>query len=308
MLFGCPILTYYYNSTFFQLFGEQHVSKLNIVKLFFLVFALSFFYQLESQEFEMYRYTNQTVIVTGASKGIGKGLAKAYAREGARVVLVARSLAALEEVQSEILNAGGDAICITADISDPVAVQKLVDVTIERYGKIDVLCHNAGIYPERRLEEMQLEDWQAVIDVNLTGTFLTVSKCIPTMKAQGHGKIVVISSISGPKTALPGFSHYTASKGGVDGFIKSAAVELAKYNIQINTIEPGNILTESLMGLGEDYLASMTQAIPANRLGTPEDIACAALFLSSNETNFITGQSLVVDGGQVLPESHFSEF
>jgi len=128
------ILTYYYNSTFFQLFGEQHVSKLNIVKLFFLVFALSFFYQLESQEFEMYRYTNQTVIVTGASKGIGKGLAKAYAREGARVVLVGKEPGCyLKKFRAKFLNAGGDAICITADISDPVAVQKLVDVTIERY-------------------------------------------------------------------------------------------------------------------------------------------------------------------------------
>ena len=106
-----------------------------------------------------------------------------------------------------------------------------------------MLCHNAGIYPHARLENMTLEEWQKVIDVNMTGTFLAVKSCIPTMKSQGHGKIVITSSISGPQTALPGYSHYTASKGGVAGFIRTAAVELAKYKINVNAVEPGNIMT-----------------------------------------------------------------
>src|SRR5476651_452025 len=155
---------------------------------------------------------------------------------------------------------------------------------------------------------MSLEQWKKVIDVNLTGTFLAVKACIPAMKAQGGGKIVITSSISGPQTALPGYSHYTASKGGVAGFIRTAAVELAKYKININAVEPGNIITEGFNELGDDHINNMVRAVPLGRLGTPEDVAHAMLFLASKEASYITGQSLIVDGGQTLPESHFSEY
>jgi 3-oxoacyl-[acyl-carrier protein] reductase len=184
----------------------------------------------------------------------------------------------------------------------------VIQDTLARYGRIDVLCHNAGIYSQARLENMTLEQWQKVIDVNLTGTFLSVKACIPAMKAQGGGKIVITSSISGPQTALPGYSHYTASKGGVAGFIRTAAVELAKYKININAVEPGNIITEGFNELGEDHINNMVRAVPLGRLGTPEDVAHAMLFLASKEASYITGQSLIVDGGQTLPESHFSEY
>jgi 3-oxoacyl-[acyl-carrier protein] reductase len=254
------------------------------------------------------RFSNQVVIVTGASRGIGRGIANLFAEEGAKVVLVGRDEIQLKAVKAFIQANHGDAICIKADVSNPKDMEKMVDETLSQYGKIDVLCHNAGIYPHSRLENMTLEEWQTVIDVNLTGTFLAVKACIPALKAQGHGKIVITSSISGPQTALPGYSHYTASKGGIAGFIRTAAVELAKYKINVNAVEPGNIMTEGLDATGSEHINNMIRAIPLGRLGTPEDVAHAILFLASKEAGFITGQNLIIDGGQTLPESHFSEY
>jgi 3-oxoacyl-[acyl-carrier protein] reductase len=254
------------------------------------------------------RFLNQVVIVTGASKGIGRGIAQRFCEEGAKVVLVSRDEGSLRNLVRDLQNQGGSAIYVQGDVSIPQDMEKMVQITLAQYGKIDVLCHNAGIYPHARLENMSLAEWQKVIDVNLTGTFLAVKACIPAMKLQGRGKIVITSSISGPQTALPGFSHYTASKGGIAGFVRTAAVELAKYRININAVEPGNIKTEGLDSLGQEHLDNMVRAVPLGRLGTPEDIANAMLFLASEEASYITGQSLIVDGGQTLPESHFSEY
>lgn len=254
------------------------------------------------------KFKDQVVIVTGASRGIGKGIATLFANEGAKVVLVGRDEVQLDLVKLAIKEKKGYALSIKADISNPLEVQQMIEEIISHYGRIDVLCHNAGIYPHSRLENMTLAEWQKVIDTNLTSTFLTVKAVIPSMKNQGGGKIVITSSISGPKTALPGFSHYTASKAGISGFIRTAAVELAKYKININAVEPGNIMTEGFEATGPEHINNMIRAIPLGRLGTPEDVAHAILFLSSKEANFITGQSIIIDGGQTLPESHFSEY
>jgi len=263
---------------------------------------------LVAQEKLSQRFQDQVVIVTGASRGIGKGIAQLFANEGAKLVLVGRDEAALAHVTENLSKEGALAISVLGDVSKPEDVERIIQETLNHYGRIDVLCHNAGIYPHARLENMTLEQWQKVIDVNLTGTFLAVKACIPAMKAQGGGKIVITSSISGPQTALPGYSHYTASKGGVAGFIRTAAVELAKYKININAVEPGNIITEGFNELGQDHINNMVRAVPLGRLGTPEDVAHAMLFLASKEASYITGQSLIVDGGQTLPESHFSEY
>lgn len=254
------------------------------------------------------RFTNQVVIVTGASKGIGRGIAHCFAKEGANVVLVGRDKSQLEKVNNAIESMNGKAISISADVSNPEDIENMTQQVLSKYGKIDVLCHNAGIYPHSRLENMTLEEWQKVINVNLTGTFLAVKACIPTMKAQKYGKIVITSSVSGPQTALPGYSHYTASKGGVAGFIRTAAVELAKYNININSVEPGTIASEGLDEMGSEHIENMIRAIPLGRLGTPEDVAYAIMFLASKEASYITGQSLILDGGQTLPESHFEAY
>lgn len=263
---------------------------------------------LAAQEKLSQRFQDQVVIVTGASRGIGKGIAQLFASEGAKLVLVGRDEKALNQVTEGLTKEGTQVLSVLADVSSSEDVERVIQDTLTRYGRIDVLCHNAGIYPQARLENMTLEQWQKVIDVNLTGTFLAVKACIPAMKAQGGGKIVITSSISGPQTALPGYSHYTASKGGVAGFIRTAAVELAKYKININAVEPGNIITEGFNELGEDHINNMVRAVPLGRLGTPEDVAHAMLFLASKEASYITGQSLIVDGGQTLPESHFSEY
>lgn len=254
------------------------------------------------------KFQDKVVIVTGASRGIGRGIAELFSEAGANLVLIGRDESQLNVVKNALQNRGGKAICVQADVSHPQDMERMVNEALARFGRIDILCHNAGIFPHARLENMTLEEWQHVIDVNLTGTFLAVKACLPAMKAQRHGKIVITSSISGPQTALPGFSHYTASKGGVAGFIKTAAVELAKYNININGVEPGNIMTEGFAEAGEEHINNMIRAVPLGRLGTPKDIACAMMFLASEDASYITGQNLIVDGGQTLPESHFSPY
>lgn len=254
------------------------------------------------------KFKDKVVIITGGSRGIGRGIAQLFADEGAHVVIVGRDEESLKSATSAMVKEGGHVMGLQGDVAKACDMEKMVDDTMAKFGRIDILCHNAGIYPLARLETMTLEEWQKVIDTNLTGTFLAVKACIPAMKKQGKGKIVITSSISGPQTALPGYSHYTASKGGVAGFIKTAAVELAKYHINVNAVEPGNIITEGLEAVGPEHIQNMIRAVPLGRLGTPQDIAHAVLFLASDGADYITGQSLIIDGGQILPESHFLEF
>jgi 3-oxoacyl-[acyl-carrier protein] reductase len=244
--------------------------------------------------------------VTGASKGIGKGMARVFASKGAKVLLVARDLARAEAAAAEIRSSGGVASAVAADVSNSEDCSRMALAAVERHGAIDIVCCNAGIFPAARLGEMSVADWDQVLDTNLKGTFLTVNACLTALKARGKGRIVVTSSITGPITGYPGWSHYAASKAGQLGFVRTAAIELAPHNITVNAVLPGNILTEGVEALGPEYIARMTSAIPQRRLGSVEDIAYAALFLASDEAGFISGQTIVVDGGQVLPESHMA--
>jgi 3-oxoacyl-[acyl-carrier protein] reductase len=246
---------------------------------------------------------DRSVIVTGASKGIGKGMARVFAGKGARVLIAARDLAQADIVLDEIRSAGGIASAVPADVSRPEDCASMARAAVERHGGIDIVCCNAGIFPATRLGAMSVADWDQVLDINLKGTFLTVDACLPALKARGRGRIIVTSSITGPITGYPGWSHYAASKAGQLGFVRTAAIELAPHNITVNAVLPGNILTEGVEALGPEYIARMTSAIPQRRLGSVEDVAYAALFLASDEAAFITGQTIVVDGGQVLPES-----
>jgi 3-oxoacyl-[acyl-carrier protein] reductase len=248
----------------------------------------------------------RSVIVTGASKGIGKGIAAVFARHGAQVLLAARDLAQAEMAAAEIRSRGGVASALAADVSKVEDNRHLVETAIQRHGGVDILCCNAGIFPAAKLFEMKEAEWDQVLAINLKGTFLSVQASLPALKARGKGRIIVTSSITGPITGYPGWSHYGASKAGQLGFLRTAAIELAPHNITINAVLPGNILTEGVQALGPDYIAKMTSAIPAGRLGSVEDVANAALFLASDEAAFISGQTIVVDGGQVLPESHMA--
>jgi 3-oxoacyl-[acyl-carrier protein] reductase len=248
--------------------------------------------------------------VTGASKGIGKGIARVFADKGAKVLLASRDLAQAESATAGIrasIGAGqGSASAVAADVSSEESCTRMAGTAIERYGGIDIVCCNAGVFPSARLGEMSAADWDQVLDINLKGTFLTVNACLPGLRARGQGRIIVISSITGPITGFPGWSHYAASKAGQLGFGRTAAIELAPHNITVNAVLPGNILTEGMEALGADYIGRMRSAIPQGRLGSVDDVAYAVLFLASDEAAFITGQTIVVDGGQVLPESHMA--
>lgn len=245
----------------------------------------------------------QTVIVTGGSKGIGKGIARVFARQGANLVIVARGEESAQQTIAEFYQQGFNAEYFLADVSNWQEMQKMAEYVREKYGRIDVLCANAGIFPQASLSEMEPESWDEVMNTNLKSLFLSVKAVTPFMREQGKGRIIVTSSITGPVTGFPGWSHYGASKAGQLGFVKTAAIELARSGITINAVMPGNIYTEGLQDLGQDYLDTMAASIPLNRLGDVEDIGNTALFFASDEAGYITGQTMVVDGGQILPES-----
>jgi len=245
----------------------------------------------------------RVVMVTGASKGIGRGIARVFAARGYRVAVIARHLDGAQEAVAEIRESGGEAMALSADVTSLTSMQQAVQALTETWGGLDVLCANAGIFPSADLESMTEDDWDLVINTNLKGMFLSVQAAIPALKQSDAGRIVVTSSITGPITGFPGWSHYGASKAGQLGFVRTAAIELARYGITINAVMPGNIVTEGLEGMGEDYLRQMAASIPLKRLGSVEDIGEAAAFFASPGAGYITGQTLVVDGGQVLPES-----
>jgi 3-oxoacyl-[acyl-carrier protein] reductase len=174
---------------------------------------------------------------------------------------------------------------------------------IESFGGIDIVCANAGIFPAAHLADMSEADLDLVLDTNVKGTILTVQACLPALITSGRGRVILTSSITGPITGSPGWSHYGASKAAQLGFMRTAAIELAPHGITVNAVLPGNIATEGLADLGPEYRRSMEVSIPQGRLGEVEDIGYAALFFATDEAAYVTGQAIAVDGGQVLPES-----
>lgn len=245
----------------------------------------------------------KSVIVTGASKGIGKGIATVFGRQGVKLLMVARSEDALNAAVAEAKELGIDASGFCADVANDRQMKEMAQVAAERHGGIDILCANAGIFPDATLEDMTGDQWDLVLNTNLKGCFLSIQACIPYLKESKAGRVIMTSSITGPITGYPGWTHYAASKAGQLGFMRTAAIELARNNITINAVLPGNIYTEGLADLGQDYLDKMAATIPLKKLGHVEDIGNAALFLATEEAGYITGQSLVIDGGQTLPES-----
>jgi 3-oxoacyl-[acyl-carrier protein] reductase len=259
--------------------------------------------KVKSKEFSMFKsLAGRTAVVTGASKGIGRGIARRLGAVGCSVLVVARNTTECESVAREIMQSGGKASAFSANVADECAMKLMATAAVERYGSLDILCANAGIFPAAKLDVMSGSEFDSVLATNLRGTFLSVSACLPALK-QAKGRVVVTSSITGPITGYPGWSHYGASKAGQLGFIRTAAIELAPAGVTINAVMSGNIATEGLSGLGPGYIAKMESSIPMKRLGTVDDIANAVLFFASDEAGYITGQTLVIDGGQTLPES-----
>jgi 3-oxoacyl-[acyl-carrier protein] reductase len=245
-----------------------------------------------------------SAVVTGASKGIGKGIARVLARAGAGVVITGRDAGTLEATAEELRAQTGAAVhAVVGDVADRDACRRLAARAEELLGGIDILCANAGIFPEAPLESMTEDDLSRVLDVNVKGTVWAVQAALPALTRSGRGRVVLTSSITGPFTGLPGWAHYGASKAAQLGFMRTAAVELAHRGITVNAVLPGNIATEGLADLGPDYQAAMEATVPMRRLGSVEDIGYTVLFLASAEAGYVTGQAVVVDGGQVLPES-----
>ncbi|MGN0901927.1 MAG: 3-oxoacyl-ACP reductase FabG [Succinivibrio sp.] len=245
----------------------------------------------------------KTVIVTGAGAGIGKAMALTFGAEGCNVVCVARRKETLDEVVAEIEKAGGSAMAYAADVTDLAVMKQMAAKTVEVYGSIDILLSNAGVLPQVSLSEMSDADFDYVMDINVKGTFHAVLAVMDQMKKQHHGRIILTSSITGPITGYPGWAHYGASKSAQLGFMRTAAMELAPFGITVNAVSPGNVLTEGLISLGEEYVKQMEASVPVGKLGTGFEIANAAMFLASEEAWYVNGHNLVIDGGQIIPES-----
>lgn len=248
----------------------------------------------------------RSAIVTGGSKGIGRGIAETFANAGVNVLVTGRGQADLDKAVADLSGAPGKVSGVSADVSSPEDARRVVAEAVERHGGLDIVCANAGIFPSGRLEDLTPESIEEVLAVNFKGTVYIVQAALAALTASGHGRVVITSSITGPITGYPGWSHYGASKAAQLGFLRTAAMELAPKQITINAVLPGNIITEGLGEMGQEYLDQMASAVPVGRLGSVADIGNAALFFATDEAAYITGQSLVVDGGQILPESHLA--
>ncbi|MCF7860534.1 SDR family oxidoreductase [Patescibacteria group bacterium] len=241
---------------------------------------------------------NKVAIVTGAGRGIGRGIALKLAAAGASVVTVDLSLVDCVSAAAEIKDKGGRALALTCDVSDAEVVAKMIADTMTEFNQIDILVNNAGIFPFKPFLEMNEADWDKVIDVNLKGTFLCSQAAAKKMST--GGKIVNISSIAA-YVGFSGLTHYCASKGGLNGFIRPLALELASKKINVNNVAPGAIETPGASTGMTPELKKQTEAmIPWGRMGLPADIANAVAFLVSDQADYITGQTLIVDGGYTL--------
>ena len=240
--------------------------------------------------------TGQTAIVTGAAKGLGRAIATTLARCGAKVACIDVNAESLAETVGAIRAAGGTAEPMACDVTDSQRVAAVVDEVVKLWGGLNILVNNAGITRDNSILRMKDEQWDAVININLKGTFLfTRAAARPMLKAH-KGRIINIASVSG-LMGNPGQANYSASKAGVIGLTRTIACELAGRNITINAVAPGFIATDMTAALGEEILQQVRKQIPLGRLGDPQDVADAVLFLASDSASFITGQILPVDGG-----------
>ena len=247
--------------------------------------------------------TDQVAVVTGAARGIGRGIASVLGAEGARVVICDLDAELAESTAASLREQGLDAVAVATDVTDRSSVDAMAAHVVAEHGRIDILAANAGIYPTTELAALDDEVWNRVMDLNVAGAVRAVQACLATMTSRGYGRIVLTSSITGPITGQPGFAHYGASKAAMLGFMRSAAVELAASGITINAVLPGNVQTPGFADTSEEHQRRMLSSIPLGRLADPEDVGWAVRFLASPEAGYITGQTLIVDGGQVLPES-----
>lgn len=253
----------------------------------------------------MGRLDNKVAIITGGGMGMGHSAAILFAKEGAKVVVSDMVVEAGEKTVAEIKKAGGDAIFVKADVSSAKDAEKTVKEAVKAFGKVNILFSNAGIAGEASpTEDCTEENWEKVINVNLKGVWLSMKYAIPEIAKAGGGAIINTASQAAER-AMPNLPAYTASKGGVLSLSRATAVECSKKNIRVNILEPGVIGTPMVLSMPDEAKASFVSAIPMGKMGTPEEVAYAALFLASDESSHITGHALAVDGG-IIADSHTS--
>jgi acetoacetyl-CoA reductase len=244
----------------------------------------------------MGRLDGKFALVTGASRGIGRAVALTLAREGASIAVNYRSSdAEAQKVCDELTALGAKSLRLKADVSDAKQARELVQSVVKSWGRLDVLVNNAGITRDKTLRKMTDEDWLAVINTNLNSVYYGVMAAMPTMIEQNYGRIINISSYVGQAGNF-GQANYSASKGGIIAFTKTAAIELAKYNITVNSLAPGFTLTDMLAKVPENVQTQIKARIPMGRFGMPEEIAKAVLFLAA-DADYVTGQQINVNGG-----------
>ncbi len=244
-------------------------------------------------------FDGKVAIVTGASRGIGAAAARAFADAGASVVLAARTAQAIAAIAGEINAAGGSALAVPADVTDPASVERLVEKTLAAFGRLDAAFNNAGAgQMPKPLADISFEDFEAGLRANLYGAFLGMKYEIPAMLAAGGGSIVNMSSTAGLQGA-PGMGPYSAAKHGVVALTKSAALDYSRSNIRVNALAPGPTVNEQMSRLPEDRLQQIARFIPLGRLGRTEEVARAAVWLCSDDASFITGAVLSIDGGRL---------
>ena len=247
----------------------------------------------------MFDLTNKVAIITGASQGIGKGMAETFSKAGAHVACVSRNKDNLKSVADSLIKNGGVASFYTCDVSSLDAFQNTIKEIAENHGSVNILVNNAGVCKDKLIMRMSEDDWNKVININLNGAFNGIKAVSQIMIKQRSGRIINISSIVG-LIGNPGQANYAASKAGLIGLSKSAAKELAPRGITVNAIAPGYIATDMTDQITDQAKESLITKIPLGRIGSPSDIAASALFLASDEAGYITGQTLTVDGGMVM--------
>jgi len=241
----------------------------------------------------------KVAIVTGAAQGIGRGIAYELAREGASVV-ISDIATDIHKVAEEMQSEGYHVISTIADVTDAQQVEDMIETTLKEFSKLDILVNNAGIYPFMPMENMTQNDWDKVLDVNLKSIFICTHAALTELKAQ-KGSIINLSSIAGSVIGYEALAHYSASKAGIMGFTRATALEFAKYGIRVNAIAPGAIKTPTVeKAMSPEDLKASIKAIPLKRLGDPQDIGRLVVFLASDDSSFITGQLIVIDGGQTI--------